>query len=77
MQMSEEYKLNHPQTDAELVAAVAALDARVAVQVRARLRLLRLERVLLASHTVPLPAPGFWQSLHRAAARLVRHDLTH
>ena len=73
--MHTDFKLNDPQTDAELVARVAALDPRVAVQVRARLRLLRLERVVMAaSQAVPPPRVGIWQSVW-AAARQLRQDL--
>lgn len=75
---TNQFKLDNPQTDAELVASVAALDDHLARVVQARLRALRLQRVLLASHTAAPPGgPGIWHYVHRAAARLIRHDLIH
>lgn len=74
---TNQFKLDNPQTDAELVASVAALDDRLARVVQARLRALRLQRVLLASHAAAPPGLGIWHYVHRAAARLIRHDLIH
>lgn len=60
-----------PLSDAQLVAAVAAVDTELAARLRARLQLLRLAGAL----TRPPPHPVLLAFVRRANARLIRHDL--